>query len=120
MIRLSIRRADPSGGKAPHWQTYEIEAEREMTVLEALLEIYSGVDPGLAYRDYRCGRRICRSCEVKLDGKIVRGCATLLRPGQAYRIEPARPGSVIRDLVFDFDAAPREVVRPAKPQDSPG
>jgi succinate dehydrogenase / fumarate reductase, iron-sulfur subunit len=120
MIRLSIRRADPHGGKPPHWQTYEIETEREMTVLEALLEIYSGLDPGLAYRDYRCGRRICRSCEVMLDGRIVRGCATLLRPGQAYRLEAARPDSVIRDLVCDFDSPPRTLVRSAKSGGSPG
>jgi succinate dehydrogenase / fumarate reductase, iron-sulfur subunit len=103
MIRLSIRRADPLSGKAPYWQTYEVETEREMTVLEILLEIYTRLDPGLAYRRYRCGRRLCRSCEVKLDGKIVRGCATLLRPGKAYRIEPARQDSLIRDLVCDFD-----------------
>ncbi len=113
MIRLSIRRADPQGGIAPHWQDYGIKAEREMTVLEALTKIYTGIDPGLAYRDYRCGRRICRSCEVKLDGKIVRGCATLLRPGQAYRVEAARPGSVIRDLVFDFDPPPGRLGGPA-------
>jgi succinate dehydrogenase/fumarate reductase-like Fe-S protein len=103
MIRLSIRRADPLSGKAPFWQSYEVESGREMTVLEALREIYTRLDPSLAYRAFRCGRRICRSCEVKLDGKIVRGCATLLRPGGAYRIEPARPGSLIRDLVCGFE-----------------
>ena len=90
-------------GQESYLRTYEVETGREMTILEILQEIYSRLDPTIAYRRYRCGRRLCRSCEVKLDGKIVRGCATLLRPGEAYRLEPARPGSLIRDLVFDFN-----------------
>ncbi len=103
LIRVCIRREDPPGGQTSHLQTYEVETERDMTVLEILQEINSRLDPTLAYRRYRCGRRLCRSCEVKLEGKIVRGCATLLHPGKTYLIESARPASLIRDLVFDFD-----------------
>ena len=103
IIRVSIRREDPLGGQISHLRSYEVETKRDMTVLEILQEVYSRLDPTLAYRRYRCGRRLCRSCEVKLDGKIVRGCATLLHPGKTYLIEPAQPGSIIRDLVCDFD-----------------
>jgi succinate dehydrogenase / fumarate reductase iron-sulfur subunit len=103
IIRVSIRRERPATGKAPCVQIYEVEAKGEMTILEILHKIYRELDPTIAYRRYRCGRRICRSCEVKLDGKIVRGCATLLRPGESYLLEPARPSSLIRDLVFEFD-----------------
>jgi succinate dehydrogenase/fumarate reductase-like Fe-S protein len=103
VIRVSIRREDPLGGERPRYQAYEIQADRNMTVLEILEEIYSHLDPTLAYRRYRCGRRLCRSCEVKVDGKIVRGCATLLHPGETYKVEPARPEALIRDLVFDFE-----------------
>jgi uncharacterized protein (UPF0179 family) len=46
-----------------------------------------------------------------LDGKVVRGCATLLHPGRTYRIEAARPEAVIRDLVFDFDASNSQTAR---------
>jgi len=102
VIRVTIRRGDPLGGGAPRDQVYEIQADRQMTVLEILQEIHSRLDPTLAYRRYRCGRRLCRSCEVKVDGKIVRGCATLLLPGRTYRLEPARPETLIRDLVFSF------------------
>ena len=104
-IRVSIRRENPAAGMAPHDRVYEIRAGRDMTVLEVLQEIYLRLDPTLAFRHYRCGRRLCRSCEVKLDGRIVRGCATLLHPGKAYRLEPAHPEALIRDLVFDFDAS---------------
>ncbi len=103
-IKISIGRKDPFIGNAVHYQDYEIQAGRGMTVLEALQEIYLCQDPTLAFRHYRCGRRLCRSCEVKVNGKVVRGCATLLLPGRTYRIEAARPEAVIRDLVFDFDA----------------
>ena len=104
-IKISIGRKDPFISNAVHYQDYEIQTGRDMTVLEALQEIYLTCDPTLAFRHYRCGRRLCRSCEVKLDGKIVRACATLLHRGRTYRIEAARPEAVIRDLVFDFDAS---------------
>ncbi len=110
IIRVSIRREDPLSGRVPGYQTYEIQTSRDITVLEILQEIYSHLDSTLAYRRYRCGRRICHSCEVKVDGKIVRGCATLLHPGKAYQLDPARPGALIRDLVFDFDLHPRDTV----------
>ena len=102
LIRVSIHRGDRLSGPGPHLRTYEVKTEREMTVLEILQEVYFHQDSTLAYRRYRCGRRLCRSCEVKLDGKIVRGCATLLHPGKTYLVEPAHPDSLIRDLVCDF------------------
>jgi succinate dehydrogenase/fumarate reductase-like Fe-S protein len=103
VIRVALRREDPRSGQGPQYRTYEIRTDRDMTVLEILREIHCRLDPSLAYRRYKCGRRLCRSCEVSLDGKIVRGCATLLHPGKTYRLDPAYPETLIRDLVFDFD-----------------
>lgn len=108
VIKISIRREDPLSRKAPHYQSYEVQSDRDMTVLEVLQEIHSHLDSTLAMRRYRCGRRLCRSCEVRVDGEIVRGCATLLHPGNTYQLEPARPEAVIRDLVFDFDAPSKD------------
>ncbi len=102
-IRVSIHREDPATGRGAQVRLYEVQAEREMTALEVLQEVYHRLDPTLAFRHYRCGRRLCRSCEVKLDGRIVRGCATLLQPGKAYLLEPAHSENLIRDLVFDFN-----------------
>jgi succinate dehydrogenase/fumarate reductase-like Fe-S protein len=102
-IRVSIRREDPATGRGAQVRLYEVQAEREMTVLEVLQEVYDRADSTLAFRHYRCGRRLCRSCEVKLDGKIVRGCAALLQPGGTYLLEAAHPENLIRDLVFEFD-----------------
>jgi succinate dehydrogenase/fumarate reductase-like Fe-S protein len=102
MIRLSIQRRTPSAAQA-YSQEYSVLAERPMTVLEILYQISLSQDPTLAFRAYRCGRRICRSCEVRVNGKIVRGCATLLHPGETYRLEPAHDESLIRDLVFSFE-----------------
>ena len=103
-IRMTIRREDPGKSYPPGFQTYEIRSENEIAVLEALDYIFYRLDATLAYRRYRCGRKLCRSCEVKLDGKVVRGCAVLLRPGEGYTLEPARPEALIRDLVCDFDS----------------
>ena len=103
IIRVSILRENPATGESPFRQLYEVEADGEMTILEILRTLSHQLAPAVAYRRYRCGRRICRSCEVRLDGKIVRGCATLLKPGATYMLDPARPSSLIRDLVFEFD-----------------
>ena len=103
MIRVTILRENPVIGKASYPQVYDVQADRDMTILEILHKIYFHLDSTLAYRRYRCGRRICRSCEIKLDGKIVRGCATSLSPGKTYLLEPAHSSSLIRDLVFEFD-----------------
>lgn len=110
-IRISIRREDPYRRLSPQLKTYEIETDGPMAILEVLNAIFYGKDPTLAYRRYRCGRRLCRSCEVKLDGKVVRGCATLLRPGENHILEAARPEAVIRDLVCDFDRPVTSVER---------
>jgi succinate dehydrogenase/fumarate reductase-like Fe-S protein len=106
VIQILLRRENPPEGKSAEVQAFTLPAGRDMTVLEALGEIYLRHDPTLAFRHYRCGRRLCRSCEVMLDGEVVRACATLLHPGKTYRIEPANPSALIRDLVFDFDAVP--------------
>lgn len=106
IIRLKIKREDPILGVKAYYHSFEVPAEREMTVLEILNEIYEKFDSSLAFRHYRCGRRICRSCEVKLNGKVVRGCATLLHPGRDYLLEPAHPKVLIKDLVFDFSTNP--------------
>ncbi len=103
IIRVTILRENPVSGTGPYPEVYDVPADRDMTILEILHEIYFHLDSTLAYRRYRCGRRICRSCEIKLDGKIVRGCATLLRPGKTYLLEAAHSTALIRDLVFEFD-----------------
>lgn len=103
-IRITIRREDREKSSPSGIQTYEIRRDDKMTVLEALDYIFYRLDATLAYRRYRCGRKLCRSCEVRLDGKVVRGCAVLLRPGESYTLEPARPEALIRDLVCDFDS----------------
>lgn len=102
IISLKIRREDPLSESQPRYDTFQITTTRQMTILEVLNEIYAKFDSTLAFRHYRCGRRICRSCEVKLNGQIVRGCATLLFPGKEYLLEPAHPEALIKDLVFDF------------------
>ncbi|MGQ9696106.1 MAG: 2Fe-2S iron-sulfur cluster-binding protein [Thermodesulfobacteriota bacterium] len=103
-IIIEIRREDALSKKEAHYDVYEISAERGMTILEILNEIYEKLDESLAFRHYHCRRGICLSCTVKLNGKIVRACATLLWPGRKYLLEPAYGEALIKDLVFDFSA----------------
>ncbi len=104
VIEITIRRGKDQANASTRGPTYSIPGSRRLTVLEALAWIYREKDASLAFRRYRCGRRLCRSCEVMLDGKRVRGCATLLDPGGSYLLEPAYPERKIRDLVCDREA----------------
>ena len=98
-IRITIRREDREKGFPLKLQTYEIRTDSEMTVLESLNHIFYRLDATLAYRRYRCGRKLCRSCEIKLDGKVVRGGPLLdevvelmipLAQGREQRLERLR------------------------------
>lgn len=102
VIEIKVKRSHAMAGVSAWVQTYAIPSQQRMTVLEALGKIYRQQDASLAFRRYRCGRRLCRSCEVMLDGKRVRGCATLLNPGGSYLLEPVYPEKIIRDLVGEF------------------
>jgi succinate dehydrogenase/fumarate reductase-like Fe-S protein len=38
-------------------------------------------------------------CLIKLNGKIVKGCETLVAPGAKVTIEPVNADKIVRDLV---------------------
>ena len=72
-----------------------------MTGLSMLRYIHENLDPTLAFRDYRCGRGVCNTCWVKINGKIERMCEVPVQPGDDLLLEPASP-RVIKDLVIDL------------------
>jgi succinate dehydrogenase/fumarate reductase-like Fe-S protein len=103
VIRAKIYRYDPDQDDGPHYQEYEVPAERSVTVHELLVQIHRDHDGSLAFRTYKCYKGTCATCLVKLDGKVVKGCATQVEPGTNLTLEPPNGGKQIRDLVVDFD-----------------
>lgn len=100
-IKAKISRYSPQNN-AKRIDTFEIPFNTEMTIQVLLRYIYENLDPALAFRDYRCGRGICNTCRIKVNGKVVRSCQTLTELDQEIFLEPAND-KVIRDLVIQYD-----------------
>jgi succinate dehydrogenase/fumarate reductase-like Fe-S protein len=101
MIRASIFRYSPEEGLS-RVDTFEVPYSRGMTFQTMLRYIYENVDPTLVFRDYRCGRGVCNTCSIKVNGKLIRSCETQVPAGKEVLIEPAND-RVIRDLVVELD-----------------
>ncbi|OGC06351.1 succinate dehydrogenase iron-sulfur subunit [candidate division WOR-1 bacterium RIFCSPLOWO2_02_FULL_46_20] len=104
MVTFKIERFDPDVDKAPYFKTYEVMAEKEMSVLEALFYIVENLDGSLAFR-YSCRGAVCGSCAMRINGKNRLACQTLIKTLRAKTITvsalPHLP--VIKDLVVDMD-----------------
>lgn len=97
-ITARIFRFDPAVDREPRFQVYQVPYQPGMSVLSLLRYVYEELDPTLAFRNYRCGRAICASCQVKLNGKVVKACRTTIEGQSAVTIEPLDERRVIRDL----------------------
>lgn len=99
-IRARVFRFNPETGGEPRFDTYDVEAPAEVSVLVLLTRIQAELDPTLGFRCYCCGLQLCRSCLMKIDGKKRLACLTVVKPGDEVTIEPPSfPERHVRDLV---------------------
>lgn len=101
-ITAKVFRFDPARDPAPYYRTYKLPVEEPTTVLTILKRIHEEKDHTLAYRDHICYKGICVACEARVNGKTVRTCSTLVKPGETVLIEPVTTNPVIRDVVTDL------------------
>lgn len=102
-VKAKILRYIPGKDKKPRWQTYQLEVEPDVTILDILNEIHWKLDGTLAYRR-SCRSAICGSCAVKVNGQNVLACETpMFKFGSKLKIEPLPGFKIIKDLVVDWD-----------------
>lgn len=70
-----------------------------ISVLSLLKYIYENLDSSIAYPLCLCRIGKCGNCAVRLNGKVVLACATMVKHGEELVIEPVNDKKVIRDLV---------------------
>jgi succinate dehydrogenase / fumarate reductase iron-sulfur subunit len=102
-IRLVVKRLIPKTGKFEH-KSYDIQADRFTTVLDALISVKERQDHTLSFR-YSCSMGICGSCGMVINGKPRLACETnifSLKSGE-IRVGPMEAHPILRDLVTDFD-----------------
>ncbi len=104
MIDIVVNRFD-NENKAMRNEVYKVEADKNTTVLSALLDIRSKQDPTLAVR-YSCRMGICGSCGMVINGKPSLACETNVFDKMAdheITVEPMYGHPLLKDLVTDFD-----------------
>jgi succinate dehydrogenase/fumarate reductase iron-sulfur protein len=103
MVTFKIARFDPDKDKEPRFQTYEVPAEKEMSVLEALFYIVENLDGSLAFR-YSCRGAVCGSCAMRINGQNRLACQTLIKKlgSDTITISPLPHLAVQKDLIVDM------------------
>lgn len=106
-VTVNVERFDPRRDNEPHWDQFEIPYKERHSVLTLLNYIYEHFDRSLGYRNYQCGRGICDSCRVSINGKVGKGCATPIQPGAELHLRPCSK-HVIKDLATVLTGGPAE------------
>ncbi len=100
---LSVRlwRGDSAGGA---FETYDVPARANQTVLDVVTEVQRRHAPDLAYR-FACRVGVCGSCAMSVNGVPRWTCRThvsKVAETRSLTIEPLRNLPRIRDLVVDM------------------
>lgn len=121
-IAFEISRFKPGAIDPPRFQTYTLEVDAAMTVLDCLERIRLTQDPTLVYR-HSCHHSACGTCACRISGREQLACVTRVLALDADRVtlEPLRGFARIADLAVDMTGFYREipaqwaVLRPAEP-----
>ena len=109
-VELSIFRFKPGRIDPPRFESFRVEAEKGMTVLDALERIRLIQDGSLVYRR-SCHHSSCGTCACRINGIERLTCRTrLLDLGtETVRLEPLRGFERIGDLAVRMEAFYRDI-----------
>ena len=104
-ITLNIQRFNPETDSEPYFQRYEVEAEPNDRLLDALMHVKRYQDGTLGFRK-SCAHGVCGSDAMVINGKDRLACKTLVKDvaeegGAEITIEPLRHFTIQRDLIVD-------------------
>lgn len=102
-VTVRVRRFDPEEDREPRYESYVVDAKKNMTVLDSLFLIIENQDPSLAFR-YACRLGMCGSCGMLINGRGALACRTKIEDlGDEITVEPMRNLKVIKDLTVSMD-----------------
>jgi len=134
---LKVRRFKPEEAEGPYWESFDVELDPTLSVLDGLLQAKDRDDGSLAVR-CSCRAAICGSCGMKINGQSTLACKTMLEEAQSYAeshavaaqedgdktkgngqteivVEPMGNMPVIKDLVTDMESTHWTKVRRVTP-----
>ncbi len=102
-VKLKILRFNPETDDAPHFETYEIEAQPMDRLLDCLHKVKWEEDSSLALRR-SCAHGICGSDAMVINGVNMLACKVLIKDlKQPIRVEPIRGLPLVKDLIVDME-----------------
>ena len=105
-ITIQAFRFDPERQGDGWFQSYSVATAEALSVMALLAKIHD-MDPSFACRTSTCFKGQCGSCLIRVNGRDVLGCVTLIKPGESVVLEPHSKYRAIRDVIVDF-SQPRE------------
>jgi succinate dehydrogenase / fumarate reductase, iron-sulfur subunit len=128
---LKVRRFKPEEGEGPYWESFDVDLDPTLSVLDGILQAKDRDDGSLAVR-CSCRAAICGSCGVKINGQSTLACKTMLEEAQSYAeshsvkgengdgrteivVEPMGNMPVIKDLVTDMESTHWTKIRRVTP-----
>src|SRR5919109_678547 len=134
---LKVRRFKPEERRGPYWETFAVDLDPTLSVLDGLLQAKDREDGSLAVR-CSCRAAICGSCGVKINGQSTLACKTMLEEARSYSeshavaaqeggdktggngqtqivVEPMGNMPVIKDLVTDMESTHWTKIRRVTP-----
>jgi len=92
-VKVRVRRgtADRSW-----YDEYRVPIEDGQSVFSVLQYIYDHLDPTLAFTG-SCRIGLCSCCLVRVNGKVVRACTTLIK--EDIQVDPYKKSCTVRDLI---------------------
>ena len=134
---IKVRRFKPEDREGPYWESFDVDLDSTLSVLDGLLQAKDRDDGSLAVR-CSCRAAICGSCGVKINGQSTLACKTMLEEAQSYAeshavaaqvggdktkgngrteivVEPMGNMPVIKDLVTDMESTHWKKIRRITP-----
>src|ERR1051325_2701811 len=117
---LKVRRFKPEEQQGPYWESFDVDLDPTLSVLDGLLQAKDRDDGSLAVR-CSCRAAICGSCGMKINGQSGLGCKTQIGEAQELGhkkasasgakganapivIEPMGNMPVVKDLITDMES----------------
>ncbi len=102
-VKVKVRRFNPEQDRRPYWSEYQLEAQPTDRVLDLLVYIKGYLDGTLTFRR-SCAHGICGSDAMRINGRNMLACKTLIRDvGEKITVEPLLGLRIIKDLIVDME-----------------
>lgn len=102
-ITLKVFRYNPEKDKRGHYEVYKVEGDENERVLDLLEYIKGNYDGTLSFRR-SCAHGVCGSDAVRINGRNMLACKTLVRDvGEKITVEPILGLKIVKDLIVDME-----------------